>query len=47
MDWGMVIASFIGTFTANIIVLAGLFYFVWPKIRKAMNPLGNMFGSDE
>jgi hypothetical protein len=39
----MVIASFIGTFTANLVILAGFFYFAWPKIRKAMNPLGGLF----
>lgn len=42
MNWGMVIGSFIGTFTANIVFIAILFYFAWPKIKKAVNPFGGL-----
>jgi len=43
VDWGTLTAAFIGSFTGNILALVVIGYFVWPKIRKALNPLGSMF----
>jgi len=43
LDWGTLTAAFIGSFTANILALVVTGYFVWPKIRKAMNPLDQVF----
>lgn len=43
MDWGTLSAAFIGSFTANILAIILLAYFIWPKIRKALNPLGQVF----
>lgn len=43
MDWGTLITAFIGSFTANILAIIVLAYFIWPKIRKAMNPFAEVF----
>lgn len=47
MDWGTLIAAFTGAFIGNILGLGLILYYILPKIREAMNPLGNMFGSEK
>lgn len=47
MDWGTLIAAFTGAFLGNVLGLGLILYYILPKIREAMNPLANMFGSEK
>lgn len=38
-----VIESFIGTFTANMITLGLIYFFVLPKIKNMFNPMAGVF----